>query len=86
MAQHLLAMNFRNSPLRTVSATSSQSPYNPASNDLAESVVQTFKEGLKKLTEGSVDTKLDYFLFQYRLTPHSTTGKSPAELLMGRQP
>lgn len=61
-------------------------PYHPASNGLAERAVQTFKEGLKKLKEGSVETKLARFLFQYRLTPHSTTGKSPAELLMGRQP
>ena len=38
------------------------------------------------MTEGSVDTKLARFLFQYRLTPHSTTGQSPAELLLGRQP
>ena len=38
------------------------------------------------MTEGSVDTKLTRFLFQYRLTPHSTTGQSPAELLLGRQP
>ena len=60
-------------------------PYHPASNGLAERAVQTFKVGLKKLTEGSVETKLARFLFQYRLTPHSTTGKSPAELLMGRQ-
>ena len=60
-------------------------PYHPALNGLAERAVQTFKEGLKKLTEGSVETKLSRFLFQYRLTPHSITGKSPAELLMGRQ-
>jgi len=59
--------------------------YHPASNGLAERVVQTFKAGLKKFTEGSVETKLAHFLFQYRLTPHSTTGKPPAELLMGRQ-
>ena len=61
-------------------------PYHPASNGLAERGVQTFKEGLKKMTEGSVETKLARFLFQYRLTPHSTTGQSPAELLLGRQP
>ena len=61
-------------------------PYHPASNGLAERGVQTFKEGLKKMTEGSVETKLARFLFQYRLTPLSTTGQSPAELLLGRQP
>jgi hypothetical protein len=27
---------------------------------------------------------LENFLFQYRTTPHSTTGLSPAKLLMGR--
>ena len=48
--------------------------------------MQTFKEGLKELTEGFVETKLSRFLFQYRLTPHTTTDQSPAELLMGRQP
>ena len=48
--------------------------YLPPSNGLAERGVQTFKEGLKKMTEGSVETKLARFLFQYKLTPHSTTG------------
>ena len=26
------------------------------------------------------------YLFNYRITPHSTTGQSPAELMLGRQP
>ena len=34
---------------------------------------------------GSLKTKLARFLFSYRITPHSTTGVSPAELLMNRQ-
>jgi len=29
--------------------------------------------------------ELDEFLFQYRVTPHSVTGMSPAELLLGRK-
>ena len=33
-----------------------------------------------------MDTHLSRFLFQYRLTPHSNTGHSPAELLFGRKP
>ena len=61
-------------------------PYHPASNGLAERSVQTFKQGIKRLKEGTVETKLSRFLLKYRLTPHSTTGRSPAELLLGRQP
>ena len=60
-------------------------PYHPASNGLAERAVQTFKEGMKK-TDGDIETRLTRFLFQYRITPHSTTGQSPAELLMSRKP
>ena len=33
----------------------------------------------------SVESRLLQFLFQYRITPHTTTGLSPAELLMGRR-
>jgi hypothetical protein len=61
-------------------------PYHPASNGLAERAVQTLKEGLKKSTSGTIEAKVDRFLFHYRMTPHSTTGRPPAELLMGRRP
>ena len=60
-------------------------PYHPASNGLAERSVQTFKAGMKKLQEGSLETKISRFLFNYRLTPHSSTGVSPAELMFGRK-
>ena len=60
-------------------------PYHPASNGLAERAVQTVKEALKK-SSGDMEACFILFLFQYRLTPHSTTGRSPAELLLGRQP
>ena len=60
-------------------------PYHPASNGLAERAVQTFKEGMRKSRPGSLETRLARFLFKYRITPHSTTGLSPAELLMGRR-
>ena len=60
------------------------SPYHPASNGLAERAVKTFKEGMKKLSSGSLETKLSKFLFKYRSTPQSTTGVSPAELMFGR--
>eukprot|EP00731_Ephydatia_muelleri_P001377 Em0001g1377a len=56
-----------------------------STNGLAERAVQTVKNALRK-TSGDIDTCLSRFLFQYRLTPHSTTGRSPAELLLGRKP
>ena len=63
------------------------SPYHPASNGLAERAVQSFKENMKKSScAESLKTKLSRFLFWYRLTPHSTTGVPPAELLLGRIP
>lgn len=60
-------------------------PYHPASNGLVERAVQTFKEGIKRLKAGSLCTRLSRFLFKYRITPHSTTGQTPAELLWGRK-
>ena len=64
------------------------SPYHPSSNGLAERAVQTFKEGMRKgkATTSDLQLRLTRFLFQYRITPHSTTGISPAELLMNRRP
>ena len=61
-------------------------PYHPASNGLAERAVQIVKKGLKKETTGSMDTRLARVLFSYRITPQSTTGLSPSELLLGRRP
>ncbi|CAB3997722.1 Uncharacterized protein K02A2.6 [Paramuricea clavata] len=60
------------------------SPYHPASNGQAERAVRIFKEGIEKMKEGSMRTKLSRFLLKYRITPHTTTGVPPAELLMGR--
>ena len=59
--------------------------HHPATNGQAERMVQTFKRALKKSTE-PLQQALDRFLFNYRLTPHSTTGVSPAELMFGRRP
>ena len=58
-------------------------PYHPATNGLAERAVQIFKTGMKKLLKGSVTERLAKVLFQYRITPQTTTGVTPAELLMG---
>ena len=63
---------------------STTSPYHPASNGLAERAVQTIKQGIAKL-EGTIPTRLARFLLSYRITPQSTTGLSPAEILMRRK-
>ena len=61
-------------------------PYHPATNGLAERAVQIVKKGLKKCTEGTLACRLAKVLFAYRTTPQTTTGVSPSELLLGRQP
>ena len=61
------------------------SPYNPASNGPAERAVRIFKKEIVKMEGGSLKTKLARFLLSYRITPHSSTGVLPAELLMNRQ-
>ena len=60
-------------------------PYHPASNGLAERAVQTEKSGITKTAGENVETKLQRFLFDYRRTPQTTTGKSPMEVLNQRK-
>ena len=60
-------------------------PYHASSNGLAERGVQTFKRMMKKCPEGPLTAKVARVLFSYRVTPHTTTGLSPAELLLGRK-
>ena len=57
--------------------------YHPASNGL-ERVMQIFKSNMSKLSEGSIEDKLSHRLFYNHITPQTTTGLSPAELLQGR--
>ena len=61
------------------------SPYHPSSNGLAENFVKTFKQAMMKTKGGEMQEKVDKFLFRYRITPHSTTGKSPTQLLLKRK-
>ena len=61
-------------------------PYHPSSNGAAERFVKTLKRGLKK-SNGKFSKlhRLHEFLLVYRSTPHSLTGQTPSEMLMGRR-
>ena len=59
----------------------------PSSNGLAERTVQTFTQSsyqIRYQLGSSVREKLAKFLLRYQITPHSSMGVTPAELLMGR--
>ena len=60
-------------------------PYHPASNGLAEQAVETFKSVMKKLTSGTLETRVARFLFNYRITPQTVTGVSLSKLLFGHR-
>ena len=47
--------------------------------------MQTFKQAIRKI-HGSLESKISKFLSNYRITPQSTTGLAPADILLGRQP
>ena len=63
------------------------SVYCPYSNGAAENAVKTFKIGLKKILNdtNNASEAIALFLFNYRITPHSTTKVTPAELQIGRK-
>lgn len=62
-------------------------PYKPSTNGQAERVVQILKSAIKqaKITKENVDAVIARYLLVYRNTPHTTTGESPAMLLMKRR-
>lgn len=65
--------------------------FHPASNGAAERSVQILKRALlKQVLEGDTGTvslkrRLANFLLTYRTTPHTVTGRTPAELFLKRQ-
>ena len=79
-------LNSRTLPKGTAFATQHQHPTTPQPTGLAERAVQTFKAYMQKAPDAPLRDNLSRFLSQYRLTPHTTTGISPAELLLNRRP
>jgi hypothetical protein len=57
-------------------------PYHPSSNGLADGSVLAFKKGMKKGMDNDLQRQLSSLLFHHRTTPHTTTGVSPAELMI----
>lgn len=60
-------------------------PFHPATNGLAERMVQTVKDKLRKMDGMSWDIKIPNMLLGLRASPCTTTNKSPAELLFNRR-
>ena len=62
------------------------STYHPASNSLAERMVQTFKQAMKKTAKDnlSLQQRLANFFLTYKTNPQGTNNVVPCELLMGR--
>lgn len=61
-------------------------PFHPSTNGQVERMVRTTKDYLKKGTHGDIKLRLARFLLDQHVTPHSATGRSPAELLFNRRP
>ncbi|CAB4033532.1 PREDICTED: uncharacterized protein K02A2.6-like [Paramuricea clavata] len=62
-------------------------PLWPKANAEAERFIRTLGKAIRtaRTEQKNWEKELQKFLRNYRSTPHSSTGKSPAELLMGRQ-
>ena len=52
---------------------------------MAERAVQTFKQAIVRIQGDTIQERLSKFLFNYRISPHTTTGIPPSEMLMGRR-
>ena len=66
----------------------SRSPlYHPAMNGVVKNFVGTFKDKVSNIIKGreNIEKAIHTFMFDYRSTPHCTTGKLPASLFCNRE-
>ena len=62
-------------------------PYHSFSNGLPENIVKSLKQALRKAPKSdNMETKISQLLASYRSTPYSVTGRTPAEIILGRLP
>ena len=60
-------------------------PYHLLSNGLTKRAVLTVKRAIKATSGSSLQKSLSKFLFTYHITPHTTTGIAPAQLLVNHR-
>ena len=76
------AMEFENFLKRNRISHRRSPPYHPATNGLAENVVKNVKQWLKKQGRvTNINSILAAFLRTYWNVPHTSTGKTPAEIV-----
>ena len=81
------AVTFENFLKRNRISHRKSPPYHPATNGLAENMVKNVKQWLKKQGRvTNINSALAAFLRTYRNVPHTSTGKTPAEIIFGRVP
>ena len=61
-------------------------PYHPASNGQVERAIQIFKESIKRSTTGSLETRVNRFLFHYRTTPTHYYRSDSCRAISGSMP
>ena len=60
-------------------------PFKPTSNGQAERAVQIIKQGIRRVTQGWLQTRLSRMLLGYRSRSRTVTGVPPAEMLLKRE-
>ena len=86
MALHTLVMKWRSMQRKGVRLTA-VTPDDPRCNGFIENFVKLICKLLHTEASESKDSKIKLYncVLHYRATPHSTTGRSPAELLLNRK-